>query len=130
MRGSQALQQDEYAKHDATALADLIRARDVSAAEVVAAAVARAEAVNPKINAVVTPMFDEARSQTRASIDGRLGGVPFLIKDLNLVKDVRCSMGSRLWRDFIPDHDGEIVTRYRKAGLIFIGKSNTPEVGL
>src|SRR5262245_61912844 len=124
------VRQDEYLKYDAMGLAELIRSREVTAAEVVDAAIARAETVNPKINAIVTPMYDEARSQARGPIAGPLAGVPFLIKDLNFVKGVRCTMGSRLWADFIPDHDGEIVSRYRKAGLVFIGKSNTPEVGL
>jgi Asp-tRNA(Asn)/Glu-tRNA(Gln) amidotransferase A subunit family amidase len=66
----------------------------------------------------------------QAGVYGPLAGVPFLIKDLNYVKGVRCTMGSRLWADFVPDHDAEIVRRYREAGLVLIGKSNTPEVGL
>jgi amidase len=124
------MQQDEYLKYDATGLAELVRARDVSVGEIVEAAITRAEAVNPKINAIVTPMYDEARAQAKDRVAGSLAGVPFLIKDLNFVKGVRCTMGSRLWRDFVPDHDGEIVSRYRKAGLVLMGKSNTPEVGL
>lgn len=124
------MHQDEYVKYDATGLAELIRARDVSATEVVEAAITRADAINPKINAIVTPMYDEARARARTPADGALAGVPFLIKDLNFVKGVRCTMGSRLWRDFVPDHDSEIVSRYRQAGLVLIGKSNTPEVGL
>src|SRR5689334_2027647 len=114
------MRHDEYAGHDATSLAELIRARDAKAADVIDAAIARAEAVNPKINAIVTPMYEAARAQAQAPIDGALAGVPFLIKDLNLVKDVRCSMGSRFWRDFVPDHDNEIVARYRKAGLVLM----------
>jgi len=124
------MNQDEFLKYDATGLAELIRNRDVSQLEVVDAAIARAEKVNPKINAIVTPMYEEARAAAKKGATGPLAGVPFLIKDLNFVKDVPCSMGSRLWANFMPDHDGEIVTRYRKAGLVFMGKSNTPEVGL
>ena len=124
------MNQNDYLRHDATGLADLVRNRDVSTADVTAAAIARAQSVNPKINAVVTTMFDEARETARSGVSGKLAGVPFLIKDLNFVKGVRCSLGSRLWDQFVPDHDAEIVTRYRKAGLVILGKSNTPEVGL
>jgi amidase len=124
------MNESDYLQQDATALADLIRNRDVSAQDVTAAAIARAQSVNPKINAIVTSMFDEALEIARKGVSGKLGGVPFLIKDLNFVKGVRCSLGSRLWDKFVPDHDAEIVTRYRKAGLVMLGKSNTPEVGL
>jgi Asp-tRNA(Asn)/Glu-tRNA(Gln) amidotransferase A subunit family amidase len=120
----------EYLECDATKLAELIRNRDVSAGEVVDAAIARAEKTNPKINAIVTPMYDAARDAARAGMSGPLAGVPFLVKDLNYVKGVRCSFGSRLWADFVPDHDAEIVSRQRKAGFVLMGKSNTPEVGL
>ncbi len=124
------MQQSEYLQADATALAELIRAGAVSALEVTEAAIARAEAVNPTVNAIVTPMYAAARAQAAGSIGGALAGVPFLVKDLNYVAGVRCSFGSRLWADFVPDHDAEIVTRYRNAGLVLLGKSNTPEVGL
>src|SRR5262245_48913937 len=120
----------DYLKQDAMALAQLVSSNEVSASEVIDAAIARAEAVNPKLNAIVTTTFDAARETARTSVRGRLAAVPFLIKDLNYVAGVRCTNGSRLWADFVPDHDGEIVTRYRNAGLVIIGKSNTPEVGL
>src|SRR5476649_1997211 len=124
------MNENDYLQCDATALAELVRNGAVSAEEVTEAAIARAEAVNPRINAIVTPMYDAARRHARSGVSGPLGGVPFLVKDLNYVKGVRCSFGSRLWADFVPDHDAEIVTRYRKAGLVLLGKSNTPEVGL
>jgi len=124
------MNQNDYMQHDATALAALVQKGTVSAEEVVAAAIARAQLVNPKINAIVTPTYDAALETARGGLSGRLAGVPFLIKDLNYVKGVRCSFGSRLWDRFVPDHDAEIVTRYRNAGLVILGKSNTPEVGL
>lgn len=124
------MNQSDYLQHDAVALSGLVRAGTISASEVIAAAVERAQTVNPKVNAIVTPMYDEAIDCARDGHSGALGGVPFLVKDLNYVKGVRCSFGSRLWADFVPDHDSEIVKRYRKAGLIIMGKSNTPEVGL
>jgi amidase len=124
------MNQCDYLQCDATSLAELVRQGAVSPQEVTEAAIARAEAINPRINAIVTPMYEAARSQARSGVSGPLGGAPFLVKDLNYVKGVRCSFGSRLWADFVPDHDAEIVTRYRKAGLVLLGKSNTPEVGL
>ena len=124
------MNQEDYLRRDAIDLAGLIRGGAVSAEEVTDAAIARAEAVNSKINAIVTPMYEAAARQARAGVRGELAGVPFLIKDLNYVAGVRCSYGSRLWADFVPDHDGEIVERYRRAGLVLLGKSNTPEVGL
>jgi len=124
------MKESDYLQCDGTALAELVRKGEVSPPEVIEAAIVRAQAVNPRINAVVTPMYEAARNQASAGIAGPLAGVPFLVKDLNFVKDVRCSFGSRLWADFVPDHDAEIVTRYRKAGLVLLGKSNTPEVGL
>ena len=124
------MQQSDYLQADATALAELIRSGAVSALEVTEAAIARAEAVNPTVNAIVTPMYAQGREQAARSAGGALAGVPFLVKDLNYVAGVRCSFGSRLWADFVPDHDAEIVTRYRNAGLVLLGKSNTPEVGL
>jgi len=120
---------DDYVACDAVGLADLIRRRDIRAGEAVEAAIARAEAVNGTINAIVTETFEAALAAASAA-DGPLAGVPFLVKDLTYVAGVPCSYGSRLWRDFVPDHDADLVARYRRAGLAFLGKSNTPEVGL
>ena len=121
---------DNYSDYDAVGLAELVASGDVNAREILEAAISKADEINPVINAIVTPMFEQAREVADMKPQGPLAGVPFLIKDLNMVKGVRCSMGSRLWADFIPDHDSEIVSRYRKAGLMLMGKSNTPEVGL
>tara|TARA_R110002072_G_scaffold64_15_gene512 strand:- start:2290 stop:3720 length:1431 start_codon:yes stop_codon:yes gene_type:complete len=120
----------EYEQYDALGLKTLMDQEQVSASEVMESAIARANERNPSINAIVTPLYDAARSAAAEKLEGPLAGIPFLIKDLAYVKDVRCSFGSRLWKDFIPDHDGEIVSRYRKAGLVIMGKTNTPEVGL
>jgi len=120
----------EYEQHDALGLKALIDNREVSPTEVLEAAISRAEKSNPDINAIVTPLFEEAREVAAAKSEGPLAGIPFLIKDLAYMKDVRCSFGSRLWQDFIPAHDADIVSRYRKAGLVIFGKTNTPEIGL
>lgn len=120
---------DDYAACDAVGLAELIRRGDIAPTEAVAAAITRAEAVNGTLNAIVTETFESAMT-TAANAAGPLAGVPFLVKDLTYVAGVPCSYGSRLWRDFVPDHDADIVARYRRAGLAIMGKSNTPEVGL
>jgi amidase len=67
---------------DATALADLVRSRSVSPLELVEATIARIEQINPSLNAIVTPMYDEARAVAAQPISGPFGGVPFLLKDL------------------------------------------------
>jgi amidase len=121
---------ENYSTYDATDLAGLIKDGSVTAVEVLESAIDKAEKFNPVLNAIVTTMYEEARESARSESTGPLAGVPFLIKDINMVKGVRCSMGGRLWADFIPDHDSEIVKRYREAGLILFGKTNTPEVGL
>ena len=121
---------DDYRDYDAVGLAELISKGDVTASDVVDSAIAVAEKLNPSLNAIVTNMYEAAREQAKTPIPGPLSGVPFLIKDLNMVQGVPSSMGSRLWDNFVPDHDGEIVARYRKAGLVLMGKTNTPEIGL
>lgn len=120
----------EYGDYDGVGLAALIDGGEVSALETIDAAIAVAETRNEALNAIVTPMYDQAREVAAQGPSGPLAGVPFLIKDLNYVQGVRCSYGSRLWADFVPDHDAEIVRRYRDAGVIIFGKSNSPEVGL
>lgn len=122
----------EYEQYDALGLADLVARGEVSAPELLEAAIARTETHNKLLNAIVTSFYDEAREVAK-KLDpalGRLAGVPFLIKDLNYVKGIPCSSGSRLFADVVPDHDAEIVKRHREAGLILFGKTNTPEIGL
>jgi amidase/6-aminohexanoate-cyclic-dimer hydrolase len=123
---------DEYDSHDALALAERVERGDVSASELLDLAVRRAEERDPAIGAIVIPMFDEARSAIEAGLpSGPFRGVPFLLKDLNAYyAGVRTTNGSRLFEDFVPDHDSEIVARYKRAGLVIFGKSASPELGL
>ncbi len=122
----------EVAWMDATAQAELVRTKEVQPAELVEAAIERIERVNPRLNAVVTPMFDEARRAAREPIpDGPFCGVPFLLKDLLAAyAGVPMSWGSRLLRFYVPMRDSELVRRYKRAGLIVLGKTNTPEFGI
>ena len=127
-----ALNEEDYRRHDATDLAALVARGEVSAEEVVESAIARIEALNPKLNAVITPLFDEGREAVRRGLPaGPLHGVPWLVKDLNmLVGGAPATHGSRAFRDFVPPRDGELVRRQRAAGLVILGKTNTPEFGL
>lgn len=123
---------DEFAAFDGLGLADLVRRGEVTALDLVNCAVARAEAVNPRLNAIVAPLYEEARRAAVGAVpQGPFAGVPFLLKDLlAALAGAPLSNGSRFFRGFTPDHDSELVARYRAAGLIFIGKTNTPEFGL
>lgn len=122
----------EYASHDALGLAQLVRERQVTPLELVNAAIARIEALNPALNAVIHTMYDQARRAAEGALPaGPFLGVPFLVKDLIATvagEPFRC--GSRFLRDYRPPADSELVRRYRAAGLIITGKTNTPEFGL
>jgi amidase len=123
---------DEYRKHDATALAGLIAKREVSAKEVLEAAIERAEEVNPAINAIVHKQYDKVRKAGAAGPpQGPLAGVPYLIKDLAFLETGEpARLGSSLFKDFVADHDSAYVMRCKKAGLTIFGRTSTPEFGL
>jgi len=122
----------EYADYDALGLGELIAKKGVPPQDVLEAAIERIEALNPKINAVVQKMYDEGRTALRASLpSGPLAGVPYLMKDLYAwQKGARVGNGSRLYDGFVADHDFTLVERYKAAGLVIIGRTNTPEFGL
>jgi Asp-tRNA(Asn)/Glu-tRNA(Gln) amidotransferase A subunit family amidase len=122
----------EYLEYDALGLAELVRRKEVSSVELLDAAIARVEAIDPEINAVVTKMYDEARATIENGIpDGPFAGVPFLLKDLGAIYEgVRTTFGSRLFDQYLPDYDDELVRRYKSAGLVTAGRTNTPEFGL
>jgi amidase len=120
-----------YEELDATALAAAIRAGEVSAVEAVDAAVARIEAVDPLVHAVVAERFDAARTEAAgAPGDGPFAGVPYLVKALGAqVTGLPTSRGSRLWADDVASTDSLAVARARAAGVIVLGMTNTPELG-
>jgi amidase len=123
---------NELATLDATAQAARVRRGELQPIELVEAAIARAERVNPALNAIVTPLYDQARAIARGNLpEGPFRGVPFLLKDLLAsYAGARMTGGSSFLGDFVPDHDSELVARFRKAGLVVIGKTNTPEFGI
>ena len=123
----------DYRAMDATALADAIAKGDVTAREVLDAAIDRAEAVNPDLNAIVHQQYDKARGTAprEGPCQGPFQGVPFLLKDLGAFDAGEpCTFGSRLWADFVPDHDATYTERCKAAGLVIMGRTNTPELGL
>ena len=121
----------DLARLDAIDQASLVSNGDLSALEIVEAAIKRIEAVNPLINAIVTPTFDMGRSRAqRATAEGNLWGVPYLLKDLNPYKGVRFTRGSRLFENAIAEMQSPYTDKSEAAGLIVLGKTNTPEFGL
>jgi amidase len=126
------MRHDEFASHDGLGLAELVRRRDVSAAEVLEAAMSAVEARNHEINAVVCRLYDQARAAIAAGLPaGAFTGVPFLLKDLGAhYQGAVTSYGAALFKDYVVDHDSEITIRYKRAGLVIFGKTNTPELGL
>ncbi len=123
---------ESLAHLDAMAQAELVRRKEVKPIELVEAAIARIERVNPKLNAVVTPMYDLARAAACGPLpEGSFTGVPFLLKDLTAAYGgARLTSGSRFLRDYVAPADSELVARHKRAGLIVLGKTNTPEFGL
>ena len=123
---------DDFGWIDATDLAALVRAGDVTPLELVDAAIARIEGCNPSLNAVVTPMFEQARdAAAQQTLTGTFAGVPYLLKDLAVeYAGVRFTEGSRFLRDNVSAHDQELTVRLRAVGLIVLGKTNTCEFGL
>jgi len=122
----------ELDQYDGMGLAELIRNKKVSALEICEEAMGRIERMNPVLNAVITTMYDLARKTLQGPLpDAPFSGVPFLIKDiLDEMAGVPMTKGSRAFGGYIPAHDSEMVVRFRKSGLIFLGKTNTPEFGL
>lgn len=132
----------DYDDLDALALAALLRQRELSAREVIEQAIGRIERRNPSLNAVVHRMAERALAEA-ARVDRELaastdeGGLPPLFGVPMLVKDLKaedagepCTNGSRLLRDHRASHDGELVARFKRAGLIICGRTNTPELGI
>ena len=121
----------------ATELAKRIRAKDLSAREVVSAHLDRIARVNPTVNAIVTLVADQAMERARLADEalargealGPLHGLPIAHKDLQITKGMRTTFGSPICKDFVPAEDSLLVERIRQAGAILVGKTNTPEFG-
>jgi amidase len=118
-------------------LAARLRAKDISARDVLEAHLAQIDRVNPQVNAIVTLVADRAMDAARDADDrlargetvGILHGLPIAHKDLVATKGVRTTQGSPIFADHVPDFDAAIVERLRDAGAVMLGKTNTPEFG-
>ncbi len=125
--------EDEFAFLDATAQAALVRKGDATPLELVDAAITRIEKINPQLNAVIHERFDRAREDAHSVGDAPFAGVPMVIKDLDAaLAGEPCHWGNKLLRTvgWIEDHDSYLVGKLRAAGFVFVGKANTPELGL
>ena len=129
------MRHSEYLLHDATALAALVRGGAVQALQLLELALAQLQRVQPKVNAVVRLMEDEARRQISQPLPGVLGGVlagvPWLLKDgLQDYAGVPTTSGSRSLQGFVPAVHAATTRRFLQAGLVIFGKTNLPEFGL
>ncbi len=123
------MEHTEYAAHDAVGLAELVRSGAVTSEELVAAARARTAEVNHRINAVVVDVDPPAVGDQQATA-GPFAGVPFLVKDLHQdVVGYPTSGGSRSLATTVATENADVVQRWLDAGLVILGKTNTPEFG-
>ncbi len=123
---------DELWRLDATAQADLVRRRVVTPGELLDAAIARIERLNPQINAVITPLYDLAREQAaNAGLDAPFAGVPMLVKDASVeIEGTPYYLGTRVLRDIghRSSRTTEMAQRFRRAGFVIAAKTNCPEL--
>ncbi len=125
----------DLADLDATAQAALVADGTCSPSELLEATIAAIERVNPLINAVVIPLFERAREQVTAHGlgSGPFRGVPIVLKDLGAtLAGTPQYRGTKVLRDrrWVSPHDSELTARFQRAGFVFVGKTNTPELGL
>lgn len=122
----------EYGNYDGLGLAELVRKKKVTPAELAEEAIQRIETHNPKLNAVINKLYERARNAAKSDLpDGPFKGVPFLIKDLmSTLEGIPTSMGNKLWKDIPAKADSELARRWLKSGVVVVGKTNTPEFGL
>jgi amidase len=122
----------DYMKHDGLGLAQLVGRGEVTAAELLEAAIKRAEEVNPKLNAIIIPMHEIARQRAQERLSGPYAGVPFLTKDLfQEYAGVQTAYGCKGLKaaDYKAPFTAEITARWLKAGVVIFGRTNTPEFG-
>ena len=123
---------DLLGEHDALGLAELVRRKEVSAAELLEAAIARTEALNPRYNFISQKHYERARAALAKGLpQGPFTGVPFLLKDLNTYLEGELTeQGSRYWKGYRAPVTSEIARRHERAGLVIFGKTTSPEFGL
>src|SRR5206468_10173852 len=118
----------EYGNYDGLGLAELVRKKQITPAELLDEAIARTARVDPQINAVVVKHYDYAERQIDKGLpDGPFTGVPFLLKDLDILAGTRTTSGATALKDFVADHTGTLAQRFLDTGLTIFGKSSSPE---
>ncbi|MGY3608047.1 MULTISPECIES: amidase [unclassified Bradyrhizobium] len=121
----------EFGNYDAVGLAELVRNKQVSPRELLDEAIARTAKVDPQINAVVVKHYNYAEQQIDKGLpDGPFTGVPFLLKDLDLLQGTRTTSGASVNRDFVADHSSTLTQRFIDTGVTIFGKTASPEFGL
>ncbi len=124
----------DFAALDATAQAALVRSGEVTSRELVQAAVDCAQQVNDRLNAIIHPRYDDAVVESDSDLpDGPFTGVPFVLKDLDgTAAGQPYHAGTRFLKEagYVATSDSELTVRFREAGLVVIGRTNTPELGL
>lgn len=123
----------EYVQYDGLGLAQLVKTKQVQASELLDIALQRTQQVNPKLNAVIIPMYEQAKQRASQQRSGTFAGVPFLVKDLfQEYQGIPTSYGSHALknRNYIPDFNAEIVNRWENTGIVTFGRTNTPEFGI
>jgi amidase len=123
---------NDLATLDALAQAELVSTGAITPPEMVEAAINRIERVNPRLNCIIAPLYEQAVATASAELPaGPFTGVPFLLKDLIATyAGAPMTEGSKLLALHVPDHDSELVRRMKAIGLVIVGKTNTPEFGI
>src|SRR6202035_3491130 len=121
----------EYGSYDGIGLAELVRNKQVTPRELLDEAIARTAKVDPQINAVVVKHYDYAERQIDNGLpDGPFIGVPFLLKDLDILEGTRTTSGASVYKDNVADHSSTLAQRFLNTGVTIFGKSSSPEFGL
>ncbi len=131
--GIKAMKFSEYIQYDGLGLAQLVKNKQIHPSELLETALQRSNLVNPKLNAIIIPMYEQAKQRAQQNLTGPFAGVPFLVKDLfQEYKDIPTSYGCQALKNinYTPDFNAEIVNRWEKTGIVTFGRTNTPEFGI
>lgn len=131
--GIKAMKFSEYVQYDGLGLAKLVQNKEVQPSELLEIALERSNQVNPKLNAIIIPMYEQAKQRAQQTLSGPFAGVPFLVKDLfQEYQGVPTSYGSQALKkiNYTPDFNAEIVNRWEQTGIVTFGRTNTPEFGI
>lgn len=121
----------EYSEYDAVGLAFLLDSKQITPHELLEEVIEITESLNPTLNIVVTKLYDYAKKSIDSGLpNGALKGVPFLLKEFESLSGAPLTHSSEFFKSNVADFDSELVSRYKNAGLVLFGKTNTPEFSL